>query len=338
MALHEVTTASIEAALHEFDSVGRDAFLKKYGFRRSRAYFIEHEGKRYDSKAVAGAAHGYLPGHGPLENTEFSGGEDTVATKLRDRGFTVVVGPQRPRNPPWTQDELILALDLYMSAPASPPGKGSAEVAELSKTLKRLASLLEIDTGPDHRNPNGVYMKVMNFRRFDQAFRAVGKIGLTHGAIGDENVWNEFASRPDRLREVANGIRLGSLDTDLRRFLPEPYMAEASEGRTYTAKHLRRERNPKLIADRKRKAFDETGELRCEGCGLSFGERYGKHGDGFIEVHHTKPVHTLANEGEKTKLEDLSLVCANCHRMIHRSRNWLEMDALRQLLSLAHIG
>ncbi|MEO5325233.1 HNH endonuclease [Mesorhizobium sp. CC13] len=58
----------------------------------------------------------------------------------------------------------------------------------------------------------------------------------------------------------------------------------------------------------------------------------GPHGEGFIEVHHLQPLHTLV-DGGKTRLGDLVLVCSNCHRMIHRQKEWLIPTALRQMLS-----
>jgi 5-methylcytosine-specific restriction protein A len=51
-----------------------------------------------------------------------------------------------------------------------------------------------------------------------------------------------------------------------------------------------------------------------------------------IECQHTKPVHTL-RAGQRTKLDDLALVCSNCHRMIHRRKQRLTMDELRALLA-----
>jgi hypothetical protein len=47
-----------------------------------------------------------------------------------------------------------------------------------------------------------------------------------------------------------------------------------------------------------------------------------------------RPVETLV-EGATTKLEDLALVCANCHRMIHSRRPWLSVSAVRELLNIA---
>jgi hypothetical protein len=60
-------------------------------------HFVAHEGKMYDSKALAAAAHGYQLGR-PLSNTDFSGGEQTVAAKLESLGFQVT----RPDTRPWT--------------------------------------------------------------------------------------------------------------------------------------------------------------------------------------------------------------------------------------------
>jgi hypothetical protein len=57
---------------------------------------------------------------------------------------------------------------------------------------------------------------------------------------------------------------------------------------------------------------------------LTFGSR----GRAVIECHHTKPLHTLV----ATRLDDLALVCANCHRLIHGGQPWLTLENLRQSL------
>ena len=59
MSLTELTSrAAVLAALREFDERGRELFLSRYGFNHARSYFLEYEGSRYDSKAIAGVAHG----------------------------------------------------------------------------------------------------------------------------------------------------------------------------------------------------------------------------------------------------------------------------------------
>ncbi len=42
----------------EFDELGRDAFLRKYGFGRATQYALRIDGRDYDPKAIAGVAHG----------------------------------------------------------------------------------------------------------------------------------------------------------------------------------------------------------------------------------------------------------------------------------------
>ena len=96
MPLADVTHESVLAAVREFDNTGRDTFLRKYGFGRAREYFLVLNGRRYDSKAIAGAAHKFaVPAAGPLRRVDFSGGELTVARELRRLGFEVD-GPEDP--------------------------------------------------------------------------------------------------------------------------------------------------------------------------------------------------------------------------------------------------
>jgi hypothetical protein len=75
-------------ALEEFDRIGRDAFLHKYGFGPARLYSLTTESGRYDSKAIFGAAYGYQHGT-PLTSGEFSGGRAGAAGRLAELGFTI---------------------------------------------------------------------------------------------------------------------------------------------------------------------------------------------------------------------------------------------------------
>jgi hypothetical protein len=76
-------------AMQEYDQMGREAFLDKYGFSRSRKFVVFHEGRRYDSKALLAAAHGFqYPDQGPLLNN-FSGGNQTTS-RLHVLGFDIV--------------------------------------------------------------------------------------------------------------------------------------------------------------------------------------------------------------------------------------------------------
>jgi len=99
-----------------------------------------------------------------------------------------------------------------------------------------------------------------------------------------------------------------------------------TEGSTQTVTVNRRERNPGARAA----CIDEWG-TNCQVCSLNFGDRYGKIGDGFIHVHHLRP---LAQEGEQEvdPVEDLRPVCPNCHAMLHQSSPPLSIEELRRRL------
>jgi hypothetical protein len=90
-------------------------------------------------------------------------------------------------------------------------------------------------------------------------------------------------------------------------------------------RHRSRER---ALRKAKIKAAIAGGSLRCEvrGCGFDFAERYGEAGVGYAQVHHLKP---LSHTGEtQTSLDDLAIVCANCHAIIHRGGKSRELDSL----------
>ena len=92
MSLGEITRDAVLAAIAKYDELGQDEFLARYGFDRARSYLLIHDDKAYDSKAIVGVAHGFLPGERALSAGDFSGGEATVGRLLRHVGFTVQVG------------------------------------------------------------------------------------------------------------------------------------------------------------------------------------------------------------------------------------------------------
>lgn len=93
---------------------------------------------------------------------------------------------------------------------------------------------------------------------------------------------------------------------------------EFPEGKQVMRTHLRRERNLALVKKAKSAFLASHGALYCEACGFNYSSKYAATiADGFIEAHHMIPVSQL-KEGETTKIEDMAMLCANCHRMVHR--------------------
>lgn len=235
------------------------------------------------------------------------------------------------KNPPWSRDELIVALSFYLQHTPSIPGKTSTEIAELSELLTRLQHAVGGEVSDTFRNVSGAYMKLMNFRRFDPSYKGVG---LQRGNKDEAVVWNLYASKPDELRRLADAIRSHAMSGEA--IPPTEYGSDngedAEEGKLLTRIHRYRERNSKLIKQKKDQFLRLNDALVCEVCTFDFATVYGDRGDGFIECHHIKPVSEL-KRGEKTKLNDLALVCSNCHRMIHRKQPWLSVGALKAVLA-----
>jgi predicted HNH restriction endonuclease len=91
--------------------------------------------------------------------------------------------------------------------------------------------------------------------------------------------------------------------------------SEYMEGGKYSVRHFNLERNPKAARDKKRQYKNLHGFLACEVCGFKFSDKY-LEADNFIECHHLMPLNKL--EGKTAiRLEDLALLCSNCHRVAH---------------------
>lgn len=105
------------------------------------------------------------------------------------------------------------------------------------------------------------------------------------------------------------------------------------EGAAYLEQHLSRERKASLVEAKKRAVLEKTGDLACEVCKFSFKKTYGPLGEYYCEVHHLRQI-ADAGEGVVTKLEDLAVVCSNCHGMIHKSTPMLSISELQAQLEI----
>ena len=323
VTLGDVIRTGVLASVAEFDRVGRDAFLKSAGFGRARAYYLEHDGRLYDSKAITGYAHGVSTGT-PLGPGDFSGGDKTVAQRLEALGFTVLNVP----NPDWTRDEIILACELVEANGWRQVDANDPRVRALSELLQSPA-IHPFPRNPDFRNPAGVAFKTYNIASTHPDYRGP----QSNGNRLDKEVLDDFRADPAAMHAMAARVRelLIAPDADSTE-LPDldPVDIPAGEGGVALRAHLRRERDPKLrrrkLADTKRRGLP----IACEVCHFHFGQTYGSHGLDYIECHHRTPLHVTGQT--QTRLADLALLCSNCHRMIHRAKRWLTVEELQELV------
>lgn len=85
----------------------------------------------------------------------------------------------------WTREQHLLAFNLYCQIPFGKINKTNPKVIALANCIGR--------------TPSAVGFKLGNFGRLDPALKARGVSGLAHGAKGEEEIWDEFASEPERL-------------------------------------------------------------------------------------------------------------------------------------------
>ena len=190
-------------------------------------------------------------------------------------------------NPDWNRDETLLALDLLYRHGA-PIHKGHADVAELSSLLR--GALIHPADGrkPSFRNADGVALKLQNLLS---------------------------AIDPQR------GLSSSSLDRELVVEFPRPRAMEVElpedevfvEGHLLTSRHRSRDRRL-----RKRLLAQKTDDqLVCTICQFAPPPLERRLLESFFEAHHIRPLSETKGP-TSTRVADMALVCACCHRFIHR--------------------
>ena len=177
------------------------------------------------------------------------------------------------------------------------------------------------------RNPAGVAFKLQNLRSFE-----TGK-GLRNVSEMDRHVWGEFGERPEEARRLASLIRSGIMFAEHADEVEDSDEDEFYEGKLITLMHKRRERHPnlrkRLLASRYKQGF-----LSCDMCNRSPTTTRPEFREALFEAHHLKPLSML--EERITKLSDVALLCANCHRLVHKaisiSGRWLSLAECRASL------
>ncbi|HEY3546072.1 MAG TPA: HNH endonuclease [Propionicimonas sp.] len=227
----------------------------------------------------------------------------------------------------WQRDELILACDLISQNEWHELRASDRRVVALSELLRR-PWLQPLEGRPSSfRSPSSVARKTSNL-----ATHVPGYAGApTKGGRLDLAVLRDFLENPATMQDVARQIRtlIAAGEHVPQGFADIDPDVQSHEGRLIESVATARERDGRLRR-LKLSAVTTAGlPIACEVCGFDFEHRYGTRGEGYIEVHHRRPLHV---SGEvRTRLGDLALLCANCHRMIHR-HSWITVEDLKALL------
>jgi hypothetical protein len=230
-------------------------------------------------------------------------------------------------------------------------GSKIEEIPSLTAGIKPRKAIVGRPLSPGHRHPNTI-VRVTGSRALVRTLTGENWVPLRPlQAIADRVYAGEEVTVPTRGRSAFHMAVLatrpeldyaldprrvwlkdavGTFDAEYADLFPEEDPAALSEGRMRYRRHRVRERSPILRRLKIGAALATTGALKCETCGFDFADRYGDLGAGFIECHHRD---ARAGGGEReTSTEELALLCANCHRMIHRTRPIVSVDELRAFL------
>jgi len=82
------------------------------------------------------------------------------------------------RNPPWSREETLLALNLYFRL-GKLPDDSHPEVIRLSQILSQLPTNRVPSGNEKFRNPNGVAMKLANLATLDPSYKGRAWIGVS---------------------------------------------------------------------------------------------------------------------------------------------------------------
>jgi 5-methylcytosine-specific restriction protein A len=232
------------------------------------------------------------------------------------------------KNPEWIQEEVVLATELVHDNNWHALDQNNSKVKELSRLLN-LAPFHPTESRLEtFRNPAGVSRKTLNIASLHPDYTG----SPTHASKIDELVLNLFISNATKMKNEAKIIKDEIEIKSIKNFENLDFLEdfETNEGKVLLYLHLRRERSPKLRKKKLEATRNAGMKVQCEVCEFNFQERYGERGLEYIEVHHRLPLH---QSGEtSTKLEDLALLCSNCHRMIHRGK-WIKVDELKEIVA-----
>jgi hypothetical protein len=193
VSLASLTPERVRLATTEFDELGRLDFLRKYQFSKAKSYFLELDGKLYDSKAIVGRALG-------LSSSQFSGGDATVARRLETLGFQVLHFPQNP----WKREEIILACAAVESNHwKQPANQNDWRIVEISELLQTTMFYPLDQHGPDFRNPGAVSRKMANIVTSRPDYRGAP----TRGNHLDGEVATDFIEQPAKMHAEAARLR-----------------------------------------------------------------------------------------------------------------------------------
>ncbi len=127
--------------------------------------------------------------------------------------------------------------------------------------------------------------------------------------------WREMPRADVEVLATVNGARYGGGESStMPVFAADPF---AYEGERTFGIHQSIERDRELRAKKIECFLQKHGKIFCELCSFRFVDSYPFLSRDIIEVHHIVPLSSLT-KSTKVSINDLMLLCANCHLAVHQ--------------------
>lgn len=185
------------------------------------------------------------------------------------------------------------------------------------------------DENPKFRSPKSISTRLENYASLDECWLRKGRKGLRAGSTTDfRKIWAEFHEHPEEVAALAREIKESlKLSQKVEKNSPS---GAVLEGRRVLRIHYSRER--KSHRQKKITSFIKAhGHVFCECCGTTASKYEETIRQKVFEVHHDVPL-ALASGQVITNIEDLSVLCAICHRAIHGYEVVPPVDEMRKML------
>ena len=326
----------------------------EHSFGAPSAYQLTYDGKAYAPKAAIGLAFRHLTGS-VLSHRDFSGGEQKGQANfvLRELGFevepirTVDISRRKPVVPrPY---ELYEVGYFLCRCGETPENGGPAHPPRvLGVTTWERAYAVFFSSLSDGRTLRSFCNTLKNIRDLFDGHIDSGRVGwqqtslqnrrepriLTGNSLAvferwngqsESGLWNSVQQYADmRVPQISDSVladQMAQLDPD------HEQISLRTEGGRRVIVSTRAERDLSIRDEALR-----IHGTRCMACDFCFEDVYGEWGAGFIEVHHLIPI-AESGPRETNPETDLAVLCANCHRMVHRRRGIaLTLNELRAKL------
>ena len=116
-----------------------------------------------------------------------------IAPSLQQCSGKVSTPAGKKRNG-WSDDEMILSLDLYFRTPYNKRTKKNPEIIELAELIGR--------------TPSAVVLRMANYLCFDVEERKLGHKGMEGGQRQCKPYWEKYVDNRDLLHKQAEEIKL----------------------------------------------------------------------------------------------------------------------------------